>query len=63
MLELLFVPSPPFLRSDLDGRPYSYVYEHFAEPRHATEAITATAEEFIRQHTQRNAAGGACISY
>jgi hypothetical protein len=50
-------PLLPHCRSDLNGRPYSYVYEHFAEPRHATEAITATAEGFIRQHAQRNEAG------
>lgn len=39
-----------YYRKDFDGRPYSYTYRHYAEPRHATEAITTAAEDYIRQH-------------
>lgn len=40
---------------DFDGRPYSYTYRHYAEPRHATEAITTAAQEYMHQHAERNA--------
>jgi hypothetical protein len=42
---------------DTDGRPYSYTYHHFADARHATEAITGSAEEYIHQHVQRKQEG------
>jgi hypothetical protein len=42
---------------DTDGRPYSYTYHHFADARHATEAITGSAEEYIHQHVQRKHEG------
>jgi hypothetical protein len=48
---------------DTDGRPYSYTYHHFADARHATEAITGSAEEYIHQHVQRKQEGEGIAPY
>ena len=43
--------------SQCDKRPHTYTYKHYAEPRHATEAITSFAEGYIKQHAMKNAQG------
>eukprot|EP01032_Pedospumella_encystans_P030986 gene30986-34971_t len=49
-------PRNPFVNaSQCDKRPYTYTYKHYAEPRHATEAITSFAEGYIEQHAKKNA--------
>lgn len=40
--------------SACEARPYTYSYKHYAEPRHATEAITTAADTYMRQHADRN---------
>lgn len=42
------------VHSECEARPYTYKYRHYAEPHHATEAITTAADTYMRQHAERD---------